>query len=44
MFDDMDKLVKSFYEDIDNMIEKIKKERGEQDEQKKKTESDDIRR
>ena len=42
MFDDMDKLVKSFYEDIDNMIEKIKKERGEQDEQKKK--QDDIRR
>lgn len=44
MFDDMDKIVKSFYEDIDNMIEKIKKERGEQDEQKKKTENNDIRR
>ena len=44
MFDDMDKIVKSFYKDIDNMIEKIKKERGETDEQKKKAENNDNRR
>ena len=44
MFDDMDIIVKSFYKDIDNMIEKIKKERGETDEQKKKAENNDNRR